>query len=66
MAKVTKYLKGFSTTIAFICVPMFALQNFFWKEAPNAWEYGFAIVAPLVFVFILVNDIIAFRKGIKH
>ena len=63
MAKVKKYLRSFSTTLVLIGLSSLGLHIFFWKEAPNAWDYGFAIFTLLNFVLILVNDIIAFRMG---
>ena len=69
MAKVKKYLiKSFIPTIFFFLGVIFP---FFygkvpWEEAPNAWDYGFAIVLPLIFIYILVTDIMAYRKANKE
>jgi len=65
MEKVKKYLSSFKNTLLFSFLPVLTVSNFYSEDAPDIWDYAIALVPPLLFIYILVNDIIAFRKGIK-
>ena len=65
MEKVKKYLSSFKNTLVFSFLPVLSHSNFNLEETPDVWDYAIALVLPLLFIYILVNDIIAFRKGIK-
>jgi hypothetical protein len=40
--------------------------NFYSKDAPDVWDYAIAPVLPLIFIYILVTDIMAYRKANKE
>jgi hypothetical protein len=40
--------------------------NFYSKDAPDVWDYAIAPVLPLTFIYILVTDIMAYRKANKE
>jgi hypothetical protein len=43
-----------------------AVSNFYSEDAPDVWDYAIAPVLPLIFIYILVTDIIAYRKANKE
>ena len=66
MAKIKKYLSSFKNTLLFSFLPVLAHSNFYSEDAPDVWDYAIAPVLPLIFIYILVTDIIAYRKANKE
>ena len=66
MAKIKKYLSSFKNTLFFSFLPLLAHLNFYSKDAPDVWDYAIAPVLPLTFIYILVTDIMAYRKANKE
>ena len=66
MEKVKKYLSSFKNTLVFLFLPVLSYSNFNSEETPDVWDYGIAIVLPLIFIYILVTDIMAYRKANKE
>ena len=66
MAKIKKYLSSFKNTLLFSFLPVGAVSNFYSEDAPDVWDYAIALVLPLIFIYILVTDIMAYRKASKE
>ena len=66
MEKVKKYLSSFKNTLLFSFLPVLSYSNFNSEETPDVWDYGIAIVLPLIFIYILVTDIMAYGKANKE
>ena len=66
MAKIKKYLSSFKNTLIFSFLPVLAHSNFYSEDAPDVWDYAIAPVLPLIFIYILVTDMMAYRKANKE
>ena len=48
----------------FCYFPVIVIQDFFYTDDPDSWDYGIGIIMFVVFAIGLVTDIITYRRKI--
>jgi len=65
LKKAFAWLVGnFSNTLSSCWMPVIVIQDFFYTDDPDGWDYGIRIIMLVVFAIGLVSDIITYRRKI--
>ena len=65
LKKAFAWLVGnFSNTLWSCWMPVIVIQNFFYTDDPDGWDYGIRIIMFVVFAIGLVIDVSTYRRKI--
>jgi hypothetical protein len=57
---------NFSSTLTICWLPPLVIQDFFYTDDPDGWDYGIIILMFVALALSLVTDIITYRRKIAR
>jgi len=57
---------NFLSTVTFCWIPLVALEHYSSDENPDEWDYGIVIFTCFIFAFLLISDLVVYRKKARE